>query len=441
MDNGNPSRDAGHPGTKEYIDAIRDELRAILASRYFCHSRRYPALLRYLVENTLAGRADLLKERTLSTEVFERPASHDMTSDSIVRYTVGEVRKRLALYYSGEGRNATVRISLPLGSYIPEFLVDGVPPDENGERLSLPGLNPPKDGNSHSEFEAQLQEGLGAYVAGNGLAGPGAETREVADPSTDHASAPRRRVWWLGTLVVTVMLAVVVAVAWRHRTVQSQSPVSEFWAPVLRNQRPVVVCTGAVVFAKNNFSGVVTAGKADDYAFVSMQNASALAEINGLLERSGATTKLVFSAYEPVTELREHSVTLLGAYNNEWTLRLLQPLRFHFSQEPVEAIVDQAHPKLRWSRNHSLPYSGADDYALLARFRDPTIDGWVVALAGLGRNGTEAAAQFAVSPHYMEQLRHRIGQDLGSQNIEVVMKVKVIDGKTGAPSILAVHTW
>jgi hypothetical protein len=28
-----------------------------------------------------------------------------------------------------------------------------------------------------------------------------------------------------------------------------------------------------------------------------------------------------------------------------------------------------------------------------------------------------------------------------NRNIEVVLKVSVIDGKTGAPTILAVHSW
>jgi hypothetical protein len=65
----------------------------------------------------------------------------------------------------------------------------------------------------------------------------------------------------------------------------------------------------------------------------------------------------------------------------------------------------------------------------------------VVALAGLGRNGTEAAAQFATSPHYMQLLKEKVGDGIFSRNIEVVVRLKVIDGKTGAPSIQAVHTW
>ena len=150
------------------------------------------------------------------------------------------------------------------------------------------------------------------------------------------------------------------------------------------------------------------------------------------------------SATTSLPDLRELSVILLGGYNNDWALRLLQPLRFHFlpyTPSGGESIVDQTRPQAHWDRDTSKPYSSADDYALVARFRDPTIDGWVVVLAGEGRNGTEAAAQFVASPHYMELLKDSIGSDFANRNLEAVLKVSVIEGKTGAPSILAVYSW
>ena len=98
-------------------------------------------------------------------------------------------------------------------------------------------------------------------------------------------------------------------------------------------------------------------------------------------------------------------------------------------------------PQVRWSRDPGVSYSSADDYALVARYRDTTTDSWVVVLAGIGRNGTEAAAEFASSPHYMQLLRDQLGIGFDARNIEAVLKVSVIDGKTGAPSILAVHSW
>jgi len=56
----------------------------------------------------------------------------------------------------------------------------------------------------------------------------------------------------------------------------------------------------------------------------------------------------------------------------------------------------------------------------------------------LVRNGTKAAAQFATSPHFIQLLRDDIEKDFSNLNIEALLKVNVIDGKTGAATILAV---
>jgi hypothetical protein len=236
-----------------------------------------------------------------------------------------------------------------------------------------------------------------------------------------------------------VPIVVIDAWTWRSRSALPETAVADFWGPVLRDQRTVVICTGGVIFKDNNYSGVMTAGKDNEYPFVSMQIASAIAQVSGLLERSGAAVQLLPSPSTPLTELREHSVVLLGGYNNHWAMRLLQSQRFQFTPEPVESIVDRTEPQTHWSRDHSLPYSSADDLALVARFRDATTGSWVVVLAGLGRNGTEAAAQFATSPHYMQLLKDRLGKDFSNRSVEAILRVSVIDGKTGAPSILAVH--
>jgi len=92
-------RDAWRPQTRQDREAILLELQEVLASPHFCNSKRYPALLQYIVENTLDGKSDLLKERTLGVEVFDRPPSYDTNADTVVRYTAGEVRTRLSLYY------------------------------------------------------------------------------------------------------------------------------------------------------------------------------------------------------------------------------------------------------------------------------------------------------------------------------------------------------
>lgn len=442
MNRAHATREAWHPQSKQDSDAILRELEAVLASPHFSNSKRYPALLHYIVENTLAGKLDLLKERTLGVEVFDRPPTYDTNTDTVVRYTAGEVRKRLLLYYSEHVSTSGIRISLPAGSYVAEFLHGH---DGHGEAIDDPDLRAallPEHDSEHSPHA-----GAETHESALGVAGIAAD--EIAHrnagihAATEYSAHSTKTVWWVTALVV-LLFAVAAGLAWKYRGTPSQTAVDAFWAPVIHDQHYVILCTGSSAFAPNNYSGVTTADKTIEYPFVSIQAASAISQISSTLEHSGTATQLLPSATTSLPDLREHSVILLGGYNNDWTLRLLQPLRFHFlpyTSAGNESIVDQTQPQAHWDRDTSQPYSSADDYALVARFRDATIDGWVVVLAGEGRNGTEAAAQFVASPHYMELLKERVGSGFANRNIEAVLKVSVIEGKTGAPSILDVNSW
>lgn len=103
--------------------SIRLQLEKILASELFQHSRRYPALLRYVVEHSLNGAADDLKERTLGVVVFRRHPEYDTSADPVVRTTASEVRKRLEAYYAEPIHRGELRIALPVGTYVPAFLL------------------------------------------------------------------------------------------------------------------------------------------------------------------------------------------------------------------------------------------------------------------------------------------------------------------------------
>jgi hypothetical protein len=102
-------------------DEIRQHLDMILAGDDFCSSRRSSELLRHIVERALAGDVQSLKERILGVDIFLRRSDYDTSTDAIVRVTASDVRRRLANYYS-EHSAASMRISLPLGSYVPDFI-------------------------------------------------------------------------------------------------------------------------------------------------------------------------------------------------------------------------------------------------------------------------------------------------------------------------------
>ena len=103
---------------------VRDELRKILASEAFKGGKRAQDFLQLVVEHALAGRLDSLRERMLGAEMFGRPVDYDTANDAVVRVKASEVRRRLAQYYRSLDPPPPVRIDLPTGSYVPQFLFD-----------------------------------------------------------------------------------------------------------------------------------------------------------------------------------------------------------------------------------------------------------------------------------------------------------------------------
>ena len=93
--------------------AIGKQLETILESRVFKGSRRSQEFLRFVVEKSLAGHYDDLKERILGVELFGRPITYDTSQDAIVRVTANDVRKRLARYYEKFAATSEFRIDLP----------------------------------------------------------------------------------------------------------------------------------------------------------------------------------------------------------------------------------------------------------------------------------------------------------------------------------------
>ena len=103
------------------VDAVRAQLERILASPGFANAGRLSRFLRFVVERTLDGEGDQLKEYRLGTEVFDRPADYDPRIDSIVRVEARRLRAKLAEYYEGPGRLDPIAIRVEKGSYTASF--------------------------------------------------------------------------------------------------------------------------------------------------------------------------------------------------------------------------------------------------------------------------------------------------------------------------------
>src|SRR6185312_3527148 len=144
---------------------IRAHLDELLASESFAGSRRRQAFLRYVVEESLAGRGSNIKETSIAVDVFGRGRDFDTQDSSVVRVTGGEVRKRLAQAYSS-GLGQDLRIELTPGGYQPAFYFANQQGDATAVQPAVePALlqtaeNPPRRRPSMTVIAGSLAAGL-----------------------------------------------------------------------------------------------------------------------------------------------------------------------------------------------------------------------------------------------------------------------------------------
>ncbi|ASP73712.1 hypothetical protein CDO28_19155 (plasmid) [Sinorhizobium meliloti] len=103
------------------IEDCRAQLARILTSADFQATDRERRFLRYVVDETLAGRSNLIKAYSIAVEVFDRDTSFDPQADPIVRVAAGQLRRALERYYLTAGLADPILISIPKGGYAVMF--------------------------------------------------------------------------------------------------------------------------------------------------------------------------------------------------------------------------------------------------------------------------------------------------------------------------------
>ncbi len=98
-----------------------DHLERVFASAEFRNSHRMQAFLKFVVQETLAGRGEQLKAYTIGVSVYNKSSGFDPTTDPIVRVDARRLRRKLQAYYADAGAEDFLRIDVPKGQYVPRF--------------------------------------------------------------------------------------------------------------------------------------------------------------------------------------------------------------------------------------------------------------------------------------------------------------------------------
>ena len=380
---------------------VRDQLARILNSQEFRSSHRSQEFLTYVVENTLAGHGDMLKERSIGIDVYGRPASYDPADDATVRVKAGEVRKRLDRYYVTEGRADRLRIELPAGTYMPVF---------RRADTAEPTVQP------------------------------------IAIASAPAAAPePTRRVWiYLAAAVVLLAAAGIWFVARPHRP---DTAVDRFWRPVFEGSTPVLLTAAYVpVYNLNQPAGAQKPPTADQFVllndqFVGGGDLVATARIVAMLSRAGRPWQVKVGSDVSFADLRNSPTVLIGYSYTRWK-QISREMRYFIDADRWPRMVTDNGKPTPWSLPNLPPDRRTDeDYAIVSRVFHPETRAMLVEISGITQYGTSAGAELVTQPDLLTEALKNAPRDWQGKNLQFVVHVRVIAGTPASPRVVASYFW
>lgn len=414
-----------HSATSERLDplicedAIRAQMELILSSPVFKNSKRHTRFLRYVVDKTLSGQCEDIKERRIGIEVFDRAANYDLANDAIVRVAAAEIRKRLAQYYVNEAHACELRIELPSGCYVPVFIpnvraeaIAAAIPSESSA-LPEPSLPIPRvaiESTSQDSPQPIVKKGTGSRLA-----------------------------LWGGALALLVLVGAVLI----HQNLPER-PLEEFWKPIFASDQ-VVLCVGDLNWIMQDNSDISTEPVNQLMSrrnHVGPYDVGALGRLAGYLGEHGKRATVYLADGANLTDLRAQPAVFIGAFDNRWTQRILSGLRFKLQLDSIhntQTVVDSLSPKHpSWSIALGQPLSEISrDYAIVARISSPLTGQVNVIVAGLGPYGTTAATEFVSNPEYFREFASHAPRGWEHKDVEIVLSTDVVEGRSAPPRIVA----
>jgi hypothetical protein len=436
------NREKVDPGQSKILEALS----LILQSAPFSGSKQCQTLLQYLVEHSLRGQDDELKERIIGIEVFGRKSDYDTSQDAVVRARVGEVRKRLAQYYtSEEGQDSPLRVVIASGSYRPTF-------------VPRPGVN-----NESKDNAVADQPGLAApHVAEN------TPSPEVASSVPSLPRKARWHGWALAAACIALLIAWIGIPRW------TKSEFDIFWEPILDSKKLAVIYTGTAPVYIRSMESVkkeqtplnpneeilpatrwtlppVEEGKVltakdlliDPSGYVEVGDVKAAMTVTGLLSGQKRAFDLRIGPDLAYEDLHGAPTVLVGGYANFWTMFMNRDLRFYFDRNLN--IRERGGQGRVWSISHEAGRAASstitEDYAIVCRFFNSKTGAPVISLAGTTTCGTRAASEFLADPVSMRKLAIIPRDAWERKNLELVLHAPLVNCNPTSVEIVAEHAW
>ena len=444
---------------------LRLHLKDVIRGAAFQGSHRSGQFLEYIVEQSLAGHFDSLKERVIGIELFGRSPSYDTGEDSIVRVTASDVRRRLLQHYGRYGATSEIRINLPIGSYVPEITWE-----ENRDASQH------QAGDGHREATATLIDPGSELQDTSAIALELAVTQpHVPEIENVYSKGRTRRQWLTLAIVLGTLNLAVWGIFWSRSSHTEGESISVLpWSVFFSSRHPLhLITSDPNIFEIQGLTGGQIS--ASDYAnhnyipehiklspevkalsdnlLKGDKSASAMdppiaAEVAALAQSS--TRKIDVRAARNIqfSDLKndDNFIFLGSPSSNPWSALFSDELdfRFVFDRDSGQEIIRNVHPRQHELSAYSPTAPGwatGQSYAIIAFVRNPDQGGRVLLIAGMNGEGTEAAGRLVTDLPRLSAILRQCGITNSNppREFEILLQLNTLAGSPHNVDVPACH--
>lgn len=432
-----------------HLKAFRDHLEDVIHGEFFRGSLRSQQFLQHVIDKSITGDLDSLKERVIGIELFHRSSSYSKEEDAIVRVTASDVRKRLAQHYTDQFDGAEFRIDIPPGSYVPR--ISWFPPTTLNTGSGL-NATPDIDPIGLQRFPARysLKVLFGTRIA---------------------------------FIVVPLILVLLASSFWAGYIAHKPNTLRPYlsvlpWSVLLSSGRQLQIVASDPDFATlqeftehaaslSDYANgryipdgtALTPDKRDLYLQHFTGNRAATVDLPAVADIASLCKPLSKKVLiRPAREMRigdfqsDDDFILLGSpVGNPWGDMFSEQLdfRFVYTDKSTQQSIENVHPRGNEAKLYvpqgrgmaPIPPTGVA-YAVITFVQNPRQFGHVLILAGTAPEGTAAASQLAMNVTDLAKALHSctVAPSQPLRNFELLLRVNIMAGASTNTDVVACHS-
>jgi hypothetical protein len=399
----------------------REALNLVCQSQTFARSDRLKDLLRFVCEAEIEGHQENLKEYVIGIEALGRPQGYSPSEDSSVRSRAYELRRKLEKFYATEATDASIRIEIPRGSYIPRFVHAPVP------KPPVAPVQPAADLPWAPAAVPEVARGVPAPLVIAFLAGVVFTAAAMMAWNGSRGQSPRSAAW--------------------------TPDLEAIWKPLIDSKAPVLVSFQTRLFFrvgglnvrdwKVDTIGAVESSSAlmrikqffnapqlyENRDYVDFGSANAVFQLSKLLATRKQNIFAKRSTDVTWDDLKANNVIIMGKPEADPTVsRWLAKGKFIEVGGRIRNLHPAAGEQSEWVDNVDPSDSSqgwTEKYALITMLAGPGQGNWVMSMAGSGSEHPWAMADYLTIPeHATELVRHlRLPSGKLPASYQVVIRV------------------